>query len=73
MRQLKEILVCIHCDKPLRVTKSNAPNLYISEQIICTSCGLPSQVPFYWLLARAKVTIKKDKAVEGPRGGARAA
>ena len=59
-KSLKPFLKCIHCDSALRITKSNAPMAYLHERIVCGSCGLTSDFPFYWLMAMAKMTIKRD-------------
>ena len=54
---LKPFLKCLHCDTPLHINKSNAPQLFLTEKIQCKKCGIPSDVPLYWLLGFAKITI----------------
>ncbi len=59
--QMGELLKCLHCDAKLKVTKKNAPALYLTEQILCKNCGLVSEVPLYWLFSQAKINIKRVK------------
>jgi transcription elongation factor Elf1 len=54
---LKSFLVCVHCDEPLKINKKNALALYMSENIVCSHCGLNNDFPLYWLLAKAKINI----------------
>lgn len=56
-KDLKKFLKCIHCSAPLKLTKKNAPNLYMSEQLRCTQCGLLSDMPLYWILSFANFKI----------------
>lgn len=48
-------LKCCRCDNKLLINQSNAPRLYMLEQIYCTRCGCDSQIPLYWLMSYAKV------------------
>lgn len=59
-KHFKPFLKCIHCEAPLRITKKNAPSAYLHEKIVCKTCGLPSDFPFYWLMAMAKMTISRE-------------
>jgi hypothetical protein len=59
-KQFKTFLKCTNCDKPLKVTKGNAPRLLIREEIECTACGELSQFPLYWLCSAANVVIRRD-------------
>ena len=54
---LKQFLKCLHCDAPLRINKSNAPQLFLTEKVQCKKCGLLSDVPLYWLLGFSKILI----------------
>ncbi|MCE8050093.1 hypothetical protein HOP61_02120 [Halomonas daqingensis] len=56
-RHFGDILSCIHCESKLKIKKRNATDLYLHESVVCESCGLRSEVPLYWLLAKAKVTL----------------
>lgn len=58
-KSLKPFLKCIHCDSALRITKTNAPMVYLHEIIVCGSCRLSSDFPLYWLMAMAKMNIKR--------------
>lgn len=51
----KEFLTCIHCKSAMKITKANAPAMYIRDQLKCNKCGLESAFPFYWLMAKARV------------------
>jgi hypothetical protein len=60
-KQLFEFLKCIHCDANLRINKKSAPIFYLNEQVKCQKCGLVSEFPLYWILARAKFTLVGDQ------------
>ncbi len=57
---LGEFLECIHCNKKIKIKKSNAPTLYLHEFVMCESCGLRSDMPLYWILARANIKFTKS-------------
>ena len=59
-KQLGDLLNCIHCESKLKIKKSNAAKLYLHEWFICENCGLRSELPLYWLLAKAKMTLTKS-------------
>jgi hypothetical protein len=61
-KSLGPFLKCIHCEAPLRISRSNAAHLYLAEQMQCKTCGLVSQVPLYWLFCVAKVSITREEA-----------
>lgn len=63
-KQLFEFLKCIHCDANLKINKKNAPMFYLNEQIECKNCGLVSEFPLYWILARANFTIVREQKRE---------
>ena len=54
-KQLADILSCIHCDSPFKITKKNAPVFYLHERFFCEHCGTMSEFPLYWFLAKAKM------------------
>ena len=58
-KQLGALLNCIHCESKLKIKKSNAAQLYLHESFICENCGLRSDLPLYWLLAKAKIISTK--------------
>lgn len=58
---LRDILICTHCDARIRITKKSAPQIYLTERIVCRNCGLLTQVPLHWLLAKAKLKVVPDK------------
>lgn len=59
-KQLGDFLNCIHCESKLKIKKANAAELYLHEAFTCESCGLRSELPLYWLLAKAKMTLTKS-------------
>lgn len=62
-KHLKPFLKCIHCDEPFRVTRKNAPGIYLHERITCRTCKLSSEVPLYWLLAMANAKIDRSEPI----------
>jgi len=59
-KEIGSLLDCIHCESKLKIKKSNAPEIFLHESFICESCGLRSELPLYWLLAKAKMTLTKN-------------
>lgn len=59
-RQLGDLLTCIHCGSKLKIGKNNAPEFYLHERIYCKKCGLTSEVPLYWILAKSKMTLTQE-------------
>jgi hypothetical protein len=59
-KQLGDLLNCIHCNSLFKIKKRNAPTLYLHEKFLCESCGLESELPLYWLLAQANMTLIDD-------------
>jgi hypothetical protein len=62
-KQLKPFLKCQHCQSRIRLTRSNARQMYLREQLTCVACQLTSAFPFYWLLGEAKLTIERSNGV----------
>ena len=63
-RYLEPLLTCTHCDAPLKITKKNAPLLFLAENIHCVNCGLLAEVPLHWLLSKAKINITRKQTSE---------
>jgi len=59
-KQLGSMLSCMHCKSNFKINKSNAPSLYLHEFFVCKKCGLKSEFPLYWLLAKANMVLTKD-------------
>jgi hypothetical protein len=62
-KHLRRFLKCIHCAASLRLTRSNAIDMYLQERLLCHKCGLASPFPLYWLFAQAKVTLPRRSDV----------
>lgn len=60
-KMLKGVLNCLHCKKPLKLDRSNAMSVFLTEQASCVACGLASQVPLYWLFAQSDLKIAPDE------------
>lgn len=60
-KTFKGILVCTSCDSEIKIGKRNGAQVYLTETMLCNSCGLETQVPLYWLLSRAKLNFLKDE------------
>jgi len=58
--KMGDFLTCLYCDSRLKITKREAPRVYLTEQLLCKNCGLESQVPLYWLFSKAKISILRD-------------
>jgi hypothetical protein len=56
---LGSLLKCLHCEKSMRIKKSNALKLYLHEVMECERCGLESQVPLYWLFSQSNISVEK--------------
>lgn len=54
-KALGDMLKCIHCNTPFKINKKNATLFYLHEQFQCQKCGLTSEFPLYWFLAKAKM------------------
>lgn len=54
-KTMGEMLSCIHCEAPFKIRKKNAAMLYLHERFICGECGLVSEFPLYWLLAKSNM------------------
>lgn len=59
-KNLRPFLKCLHCEKPLRLTRENAAEMYLRETLTCQKCGQSSPFPLYWLLAQGKVKITRE-------------
>jgi hypothetical protein len=62
-KTLKPFLKCIHCDAPFQINRRNAPGIYLHESAQCETCGLPTDVPLYWLLAMADAKIERSDPI----------
>jgi hypothetical protein len=62
-RNLRDVLHCPHCGAKVRVTKQRAARFFISQNLLCRSCGLEHQFPLFWLLSRVDWSI--TPATEG--------
>jgi hypothetical protein len=60
LKAMRPTLTCLHCNKPFRFNRENTMSMYLQEQAHCGSCGLRSEVPLYWLLARSGVRVVPD-------------
>lgn len=54
-KAIGDILKCIHCNAPFKINKKNAAIFYLQEQFYCEKCGLISEFPLYWFLAKSKM------------------
>ena len=59
-KELGDLLNCIHCNSKLQIRKRNAPEFYLHERIHCENCGLVSEVPLYWIMAKSNMNIVED-------------
>jgi hypothetical protein len=62
-KALKPFLKCIQCDAPFQIKRSNATEIYLHETVQCEACGLPTQLPLYWLLAIAGAKIDRSAPI----------
>lgn len=60
-KHLGDFFCCIHCESKFKIKKANAAELYLHESFICENCGLRSELPLYWLLAQASITLTKSE------------
>lgn len=60
LKAMRPMLTCLHCDKPFRFDRKNVMSMYLIEQVYCRSCGLTSEVPLYWLLAKSNFKVIPD-------------
>lgn len=64
-RFLKPFLVCPHCDKPVKITKSSGAKFFITHTITCKHCGLDHDFPLFWLMSKSKWSVSNaGEAVE---------
>lgn len=61
---LRQFIKCIHCGKPIRLSRDNAVGMYLREILVCQKCGLASPLPLYWLFSQANIKIDR-KSSEG--------
>ncbi|MFA6630147.1 MAG: hypothetical protein WCS55_10350 [Sulfuricurvum sp.] len=59
-KELGNLLNCIHCNSKLKIGKHNATEFYLHERIYCKHCGLVSEFPLYWILAKSNMTIRQE-------------
>ena len=59
-KALRPMLTCLHCSKPFRFDRLNTMSMFLTEQVLCKTCGLMNEVPLYWLLARSNVRVVPD-------------
>ena len=60
-KTIGDMLSCIHCGAPFRIKKKTAPMFYLHEKFQCEKCGLMSEFPLYWLLAKSGMEfVNKD-------------
>jgi len=60
LRPLRPQLACLHCEKQLRITSQTALAMFFQERVQCASCGLVTDVPFFWLLSKSNVRLLPD-------------
>lgn len=53
-RWLGELLVCPHCDAPVRVTKGASARFFVAHKMFCRRCGHEHDFPLFWLMAKTK-------------------
>ena len=59
--QLKPFLKCQHCQSKVRLTRNNARQMYLREQLTCVTCQVTSPpFPLYWLLGEGKWTVVRN-------------
>ena len=59
-KTFSEILKCTHCKRAFRISKSNAIELLLKEQIYCKHCRLSSPLPLYWLFGQTNVSVNNE-------------
>ncbi|WP_159910965.1 hypothetical protein [Pantoea sp. 18069] len=60
LKAMRPMLTCLHCDKPFRFDRENVMSMYLIEQAYCRPCGLASEIPLYWLLAKSNIKVIPD-------------
>lgn len=60
-KSFKPFLKCIHCNEPFRINRMNAPSIYLHEVVLCSTCGLNSDFPLYWLLSMGDAKVDRDE------------
>lgn len=63
VKRLRPFLRCLHCQNALRMSAKAAMTMYLLEKVECSSCHLWSDVPFYWLLAQAGITLEQTDSM----------
>lgn len=59
-KELGNLLNCIHCNSKIKIGKKNATEFYLHERIYCKHCGLLSEFPLYWILAKSNMTFSEE-------------
>lgn len=57
-----ELMQCPSCEAQLRIKKSDAPRLFISEQLDCARCLTSHHFPLGWLLSKMDVDLFDNPA-----------
>lgn len=60
-KTMGEMLSCIHCEAPFKIKKKNAPMFYLHEKFECEECGLVSEFPLYWVLAKSNMKFTDEE------------
>ena len=60
-KTMGDMFSCIHCEAPFKIKKWNAPMFYLHEKFRCEVCGLVSEFPLYWLLAKSNMKFMDDE------------
>jgi hypothetical protein len=47
----KELLTCVLCESPLRITTDNALRFFATEHIECPKCHAEQQFPLFWIMS----------------------
>ncbi|MDL0431743.1 hypothetical protein QPM17_11425 [Marinobacter sp. TBZ242] len=55
--QLGDLLSCVQCDEKFKINKANAADFFLTERVNCRNCGITSQFPLYWILAKANISF----------------
>jgi hypothetical protein len=56
-KAIGDILKCVHCNAPFKINKTNASMFYLHESFYCKKCGLISEFPLYWILAKGNLKV----------------
>ncbi|WP_294333931.1 hypothetical protein [uncultured Sphingomonas sp.] len=59
-RMMKPLLVCPHCDAPVRIRKREAGRFFTSHKLFCRKCQHEHDFPLFWLLAKSRWLLSDD-------------